>query len=346
MTTIIDVAKAAGVSFKTVSRVLNGEAGVRPATKDKVLRAAQGLNYRVNSAARMLRSKSPNLVVLFLNNPSLSYAQDVQAGAMAGCQEAGFTLVVQDPQTTDIIERIAAQDGVLGAILTPPQSDDPHILRRLKSANVPFVRIGTEQAVAGSNQVGIDDRAAAHEMTRYLLSLGHKAIGFVAGPREHDASLRRYEGYCHALAEAGVALDTRLVARGDFTYASGMAAAEHLLSESLRPTAIFASNDEMAAGCLAVAYRHNIRVPERLSVVGFDNAPIAQLVYPALTTIDQATRVMSHRAVELLDQNRRNSPGDAMGSKDAQSSVDHSVAVKLPHELIIRASTARRDSLS
>ncbi|WP_371395934.1 LacI family DNA-binding transcriptional regulator [Fretibacter rubidus] len=326
MTTIIDVAKQAGVSFKTVSRVLNGESNVRPETKDKVLQAAQALNYRVNSAARRLRSKTPHLVALFLNNPSRSYAQDVQIGAMAGCQDAGFTLVVEDPEKNGAIERLAAQDGLLGAILTPPQSDDPKIIARLNAARVPFVRIGTERSVAGSNQVGIDDRAAAVDMTNYLIGLGHRRIGFICGPQDHEASLRRYKGYCDALQAAGIAFDNDIIERGDFTYASGLTLSERLLALENRPSAIFASNDEMAAGCLAAAYRRNIRVPEKLSVTGFDDSPVARVIYPALTTLHQATRDMSQKAIALLDQKRR-------------QDSDEEIVVKLPHELVIRDST-------
>lgn len=326
MTTIIDVAKKAGVSFKTVSRVLNGESHVRPQTKEKVLKAAGALNYRVNSAARQLRSKTPHLVALFLNNPSRSYAQDVQIGVMAGCQEAGFTLVVEDPEQSGTLERLANEDGLLGFVLCPPQSDDPDILSRLSAAGVPFVRIGTEQAVEGSDQVGIDDRQAAFDMTHYLIGLGHRRIGFIRGPQHNEASRRRYAGYCDAVVDAGLTLDPAMVAQGDYTYAAGQALTEAWLGQTQPPTAIFASNDDMAAGALAAAYKHNIRVPERLSVVGFDDSPVARVIYPALTTIHQATRHMSQQAVALLDQKRRQMTED-------------DVIVKLPHELIVRDSS-------
>lgn len=326
MTTIIDVAKHAGVSFKTVSRVLNGESSVRPQTKERVLRSADILNYKVNSAARSLRSKKPHLVALLVDNPSRSYSQDVQIGAMAGCQQAGFTLVLGNPNETEALTRMLTQDGLLGAILTPPQSNDPAFLTMLRDAKVPFVRVGTEELAPGSNQVGIDDKRAAKDIMEHLIGLGHRRIGFICGPEDHAVSEHRKAGYKEALREAGILIEKKLMKSGNFAFASGLAGAEVLLTLENPPTAIFASNDDMAAGCLAAAYKHNVRVPERLSIAGFDDSPVARVIYPSLTTIHQSTREMCEHAVELLERKRR-------------EQLEGDLVVKMPHDLIIREST-------
>ena len=326
MTTIVDVAKRAGVSFKTVSRVLNGEAGVRPATKEKVLKAASELNYKINASARNLRSKRQHLIALLINNPSRNYSQDVQFGAMIGCQNAGFNLIVENPFDEESLSRLTDQTGILGVILTPPQSDDVGLIEKLIEAELPFVRVGTELDIEGSARIGIDDRQAAFDITNHLISLGHNSIALINGPPTHSVCQRRKQGYYDALEAANISIDRKLVATGDFTYASGMEHTETLLNSSRRPTAIFACNDEMAAGALAAAYKLNIRVPEQLSVVGFDDSAIARVIYPSLTTVHQSTREMAQRAIEILD----------MINKSGGEGLD---PILLPHQLIVRDST-------
>ena len=325
MTTIIDVAKLAGVSFKTVSRVLNGEQSVRPKTKEKVLAAAKALDYKINASARSLRSKRQHVIALLVNNPSRNYSDDVQFGAMIGCQNAGYNLIVENPFDEESLARLSSTSGMLGVILTPPQSDDVSLIKKLQAAEIKFVRVGTEHEFEQSIRIGIDDRQAAFDMTSYLIKLGHKQIAFIEGTSTLSVSQRRKQGYFDALDLAKFPIDRKLVAIGDFTYASGMTNAETLLNSVRRPTAIFAANDEMAAGCLAAAYKLNIRVPDQLSVVGFDDSPVARIVYPALTTIHQSTREMAQRAVEILDQSNKTH------SEEFEPTV-------LPHRLIIRES--------
>ncbi|RZV40899.1 MAG: LacI family transcriptional regulator, partial [Acidimicrobiales bacterium] len=278
MTTIIDVAKAACVSFKTVSRVLNGEPGVRPKTKEKVLKAAKDLDYRVNVSARSLRSKRRHLVALLINNPSRSYSDDLQFGAVIGCQNAGFSLLVENPFDDESLIRLVNQPGLLGAILAPPFSDNVEIINKLIAANVAFVRVGTELEIKGSSRIGIDDRQAAFDITKHLIDLGHTSIALINGPSIHHICQRRKEGYFDAIEAANIQVDRKIVTAGDFTYVSGVEHTEVMLNSSRRPTAIFAANDEMAAGCLAAAYKLNIRVPDQLSVVGFDDSPVGRVV--------------------------------------------------------------------
>ena len=327
MTTIIDVAKRAGVSFKTVSRVFSGEASVRPKTKEKVLKAASELNYQVNNAARTLRSKAPTVVVLLINNPSSNYAQDIQIGAMAMCQDLGLTLVIDDPENPKIVEKLRSQSSLLGVILTPPQSDDLGVVTQLTQNNVPIIRIGTQVTVDGTANIGIDDFTASYNITQYLIKKGHVEIGYISGPSGNNASAQRGLGFKEALINAGLRLNPAMVKKGDFTYVSGMKAAEKLLSSKDCPTAIFACNDEMAAGCLASAYKYNIKVPDALSVVGFDDSPIARMVYPALTTVHQATREMSQKAVTILYEKRR-------------ESFQSATTLTLSHHIVERESTS------
>ena len=324
--TIIDVAKEAGVSFKTVSRVMNGENSVRPATKEKVLAAAQKLNFKVNSAARRLRSKQPHVITLILHNVSRSYAQDAQIGAMAGAQELGLSLVVEDQLDKEAMARMAGDDTLLGLILIPPFSHDPVLLEELDAAGIRYMRVGSEMDSLGSITVGMDDRKASREITDYLIGLGHEHIAYIRGPGGHEVSLLRRLGYEDAMRAAGLKLRSDMIKIGDFGYASGVKASELLLDCNPRPTAIICANDEMAAGCLAAAYRNNVRVPEKLSVAGFDDSPVARVIYPSLTTIHQATREMTKRAVILL---RENSLDDATPGE----------VERMAHELIVRDST-------
>ncbi len=329
MATIIDIAKEAGVSFKTVSRVMNGETGVKQSTRDKVLKTAKDLNYITNVAARNLRSKKPNTIALFINNPSQSYSQSVQLGALKGCQSNGlFLRLYETTQSSEIIslaqQSTQTDSHIAGFILAPPLSDDIALLENLEKIGLPFVRLGTEHPGAGGIRLSIDDHKAAKDVTEHLIALGHKNIAFIKGPSDYRASQLRWAGFQAALAEAGLPLNQALIAQGDFSYASGIEAAERLLTQDSLPTAIFAANDDMAAGCLAAAYKCGIRVPDKLSLAGIDDSPIATCVYPPLTTIRQSMADMVEKAVEQL----------------SRLSVSEKTTLILPHQLIQRQSTA------
>lgn len=299
--TIIDVAKEAGVSFKTVSRVLNGASNVRPATKDKVRDAIDALDYRRNHNARNLRVQESRLIGLFFSQTSRNYLGDILWGAMQACQEEGYSLVAEDCRAdADALLALRRETHLAGAILVPPLCDDPSFLAMLRQQDVPYVRVSSDEAEDTSDNVSIDDHAAAHDMTTYLIELGHKRIGFIQGPASHRQASHRLCGYQQAMRRHGLELDETLVTSGDFRFESGMAAADYLLSQSLPPTAIFAGNDDMAAGALSFAYREGIAVPDALSIVGFDDSPIASCVTPTLTTVYQPSEALATKAVELL----------------------------------------------
>lgn len=303
-TTITDVAKQAGVSMKTVSRVLNNEPNVAKATRDRVMSVAEQLQYRPNLAARGLASSRSYLIALLDDNPSASYTMDMQKGAIEACRKAGYHLLleplsltqVEKPEVAGLITRL----GVDGVILTPPLSDSLPLRETLKLLGMPHVVVAPRHA-AESHAIRMDDEDAAFQMTNLLIDQGHTAIGFILGPEQHGASDERRAGYERAFRQAMLDLDESLIVPGDFTFRSGVAAAETLLSNhDSRPTAIFASNDDMAAGVVNVANRLGVCVPDDLSVCGFDDSPLARIIWPKLTTVAQPIRQMGRKAAELL----------------------------------------------
>jgi LacI family transcriptional regulator len=303
--TIDDVAELAGVSIKTVSRVLNQEPHVRETTRDRVLQAAKQLDYTPNVSARALAGSRSYLIGLYYDNPSPGYVGQVEQGAMAACRPAGYHLIVEEMQEagTPLRERIAAFHARVrpeGVILTPPLCDLPEVLEALDAAKASYVRIAPSRDLERSPYVYIDDRKAAQEMTLYLQALGHRDIAFIQGPPDHFAAARRCEGFLDAMASAGLPVRPERVQPGQFSFRSGSEAGERLLSSPDRPTAIFAGNDDMALGVMAVANRLHIEIPGDLSLVGFDDSPSAQVVWPQLTTVRQPAAEMAAVAAEML----------------------------------------------
>jgi LacI family transcriptional regulator len=305
--TINDVAALARVSIKTVSRVMNGEAHVRPQMRERVMRAVEALKYRPNIAARSLAGSRSFLIGLFCEHPSPSYVAEALRGAMARCREAGYHILIEQlwgDKTTfrQQLETLLTAVKMDGVILLPPVCDRDDALEILDQRAVPYVRIAPSGQLKRGPYVYMDDRKAAFDMTAHLVRLGHKKIGFIKGRAGHASSSWRHDGFQKALLAAGLKIKPHWIQPGDYTMQSGMAAAEQMLRQKDRPTAIFASNDDMAFGVMAVAQRLKLKVPEELSVVGFDDAPIAQVVWPQLTTIRQPTMKMAVQAASLLIQ--------------------------------------------
>lgn len=311
--TIIDIAKRANVSFKTVSRVLNDHPTVGSEIRARVTEAMAELDYRPNTAARMLAGPRGYAIALLISSDSMSSYQerypplffiDMQFAALLACQHAHYRFFVEvvDLGSTTLIDDLRhklAMSGVDGVLIVPPIADDRLLLDALGELDIPVVRVLPGIEPDRSASVGIDDHAGALMMTRHLLSLGHRHIAFIAGPENHLAARERRTGFCKALADAGIA-SAPMVVPGDFTFAGGMQGAEDLLSRAVPPSAIFAANDDMAIGVLAVANRRGIRVPEQLSVVGFDDSTTARLAWPALTTVRQPITALMGVAVERL----------------------------------------------
>lgn len=308
-----DVAAAAGVSMKTVSRVLNHEPNVREETRERVREAVARLQYRPNHSARSLAGQRSYVVTFAYDNPSMNYLMQIQSGVLEACRAQHYNLLLA-PLTYRHPDSIAELDSLLdhfgsdGFVLIPPLVDDLELLAHLEQRGMPYASI-SPRARNGRMGVAVDDRAAVGELIAHLVALGHRRIAHIQGHPDHGASQWRLRGYRDALALAGIRYRAEWVAAGEFTFESGMAAARTLLALPEPPTAIFAANDDMAAGVLRVAEECGRSVPGDLSVCGFDDVPISRHVTPALTTVRQPTRDMGRVAtLELLKAIR--APGE------------------------------------
>jgi len=324
---IRDVSALAGVSVKTVSRVLNGHRYVSGETKERVEKAMRELDFRPSIAARILAGTKSGQIALIYDNHSPYYMNQIQMGCWEGCHQAGMRLLAQpvdvtDPAVGDQVRGLVTETHVDGIVLSSPVTDCVAVLQALEGMDIPFVRIspGTNHALTSS--VFMDDAQAADDMTTHLINKGHRRIGFVRGHPNHMASEERLFGYRRALDRAGIAFEPALAAPGEFDFDSGVAAARRFLDSPRRPSAIFASNDDMAAGVLSVAHDMGLDVPRDLSVAGFDDTTLARMVWPQLTTIRQPTRELALAATQLLLEGVQ---------------LTHR---RLPHDLVERASVA------
>ena len=309
--TIDDVAALAGVSIKTVSRVVNREPNVRQSTRDRVNEAIAKLNYRPNRSARSLASQRSRLIALVYDDPSqydapsAGYVVRLQGGMLRSCRAAGYELLIhpcngRDPGVPRELSSLIEQMRPDGIVLAAPISNIRQIVASVAETGTPFVRLSPGAHEREGLSISTDDRQVSAEMTRYLASLGHRRIAFISGDPSHKAVGNRLPGYRDGLRQSGLQPSPELVVAGDNSVASGEAAAEVLLGLPDPPTAVFAANDDMAAGVLRVAYRRGILVPDRLSVSGFDDSALARQVYPALTTIRQPLAAMAERAANML----------------------------------------------
>jgi LacI family transcriptional regulator len=301
--TIADVATEAGFSLMTVSRVVNGEKNVRESTRDAVLKAIEKLNYHPNQAARTLAGVEPIRIGLLYSNPSAAYLSRFLLGSLEQARRHHVQLLIEkcDNGITEAETAIRGllAGGVDGIILSPPLCDSQPLLDMIAETGILAIVVANWQPNRVSI-VRIDDQEAVAAMTRHILALGHRRVGFIVGNPEHKASEQRLTGFRVAMEAAGLALPDELVAQGAFTYRSGLSAAERLLDLPDRPTAIFASNDDMAAATVAVAHRRHLDVPTDLTVCGFDDTDFAQSIWPELTTIHQPIAQMSRTAVDML----------------------------------------------
>lgn len=303
--TIDDVADRAGVSAKTVSRVLNNEPNVRPAKRELVLKASRELGYRPNPAARSLAGSRSFLLAHLHDNPVPEYVSAVNEGIYDACRANGYFLLPErvDRDKLDRLERLqtflmaSRADGV---ILSPPLCDDEDILALLKDTQTPYASLSPAHQPEDTPVMRHDDHEAAKVLVDHLISLGHKRIAMIAGPEGHTASTGRYSGFLAAMHEAGLMVDDSLIMTGDYSIRSGIEAAHKLLDARPRPTAIFAANDDMAVGAMTVLMAAGLKIPEDISIVGHDDTRLASAIWPALTTIRQPVYEMAARAAERL----------------------------------------------
>jgi LacI family transcriptional regulator len=308
--TINDVAKQAGVSIKTVSRVINNETSVRQLTREKVQLAVEELNYQPNLSARNLAGAKSFSVAYIYDNPNAYYIIDMQEGILSACKQHGFELLIHpcDAKNKNITEEVVnmvKHARIAGLILTPPLSEMPEFVKTLVDLDVKVVRIMSGDVAPDelSPCVMVNDRDAAQTITQHLIDLGHKDIAFIAGDAEHMSTIERYKGYRRALKASNIDFDKTLVIEGDYSFDSGVSGAKQLMScesKNTRPTAIFSCNDEIAAGALFAARLMNISIPEQLSIVGFENSPFSRQTWPKLTTADQPNNQIAEDAANLL----------------------------------------------
>jgi len=339
--TIRHVAADAGVSLQTVSRVINKEPNVRPEMLQRVQASIAKLGYVPSIAAqRMGGSRSYLIVGLndrertiadWRSRQGTDWVDQMLLGGMLTCAEHGYRLMVEliDTHSDHIARELLGAIAALqpdGVILTPPHSENALITRLLEAEGISFARIGSLKS-GGGFALTMDDEGAARLATQHLVDLGHRRIGFIAGPADYELSGWRVAGWQDAMASAGLATDG-LLAQGDFGFTSGRAAATALLGGPIPPSAIIASNDQMALATLELARERGLSVPADLSIVSFDDTPIVRFAHPPLTAIVQPIAAVTARAVELI-----------IDAKAGRPLPDAPVVV--PATLVVRASTTR-----
>lgn len=339
--TLADVAKHAGVGTTTVSRVINGDdASVRPVTRERVRTAIRKLNYVPNVSARALAgARHYRVALIYAAEAAFSFylgslvVNTLDAVTRKGMHMSVLKLPPELTETEMLDQLQEAMTDVDGFVVPPPLADQQFIRNFLQSADVPSVFLSGLPGKGRSRRVYIDDFAAAYEMTDHLLSLGHRRIGFIRGLASVFESEERERGFLEAHRRSGLEVDNALIAQGNFTYESGLEAAEALLSHSDRPSAIFASNDEMALACISVAHKMGLSVPGDLSVGGFDASPLSVCVTPSLTSIEQPLAVMAEHAVDALADLLKNA------DREDDPHADRTPVI-VAHKLILGGSTA------
>jgi len=308
MPTIRDVAREAGVSVKTVSRVLRGESNVRSKTRDRVHATIAKLNYAPSAMARHLGSLEASGIGMLYGDPSSGYQARLNHAMLKACSNAQRYLAVElfDERSSawvEQVERFLDRTKVNYMVLVPPMCDSLELHDVLKRRKIQYVLISPSRPISGTNVITMDDRLAGYEATKYLINKGHRRISHIAGHEKHVVTFLRRQGYEDAISDAGIDLDFDLyVKNGRFRFKEAMLCAEEVLALPQPPTAIFAANDQMAVAVIMVAQKRGLRIPEDLSIIGFDNTLIASSVWPSLTTVGQPYDEVSTLAVSLLNR--------------------------------------------
>jgi LacI family transcriptional regulator len=333
--TIKDVARVAGVSLKTVSRVINNEPTVKESTRDKVKTAIRELNYQPDMSARNLRGNTSYAIGLVYDNPNPYYVVDVQNGVLETCRELGYSLQIHpcSAQSADIVTELTdlvRHSRLAGLVIAPPISENRAIVDGLIKEGISFVRIisASTPPESAAPCVYVNDKKAAYSVTEHLIQQGHKQIAFLWGEEEHLSSSERYHGYRDALAAHNIPEQSDLVLPGAYSFESGFQRAKSLFSSENCPTAVIGCNDEIGAGVLAAAKSVGKAVPEELAVAGFENSPFSQQAQPPMTTAAQAIKDVAKLASLKLITSMR----PQLAPKDIPSG-------EFVPELIVREST-------
>ena len=288
--TINDVARVAGVSKKTVSRVINRSPLLNEETRERVESVIRELGYVPNPQARALALGRNFLVGLIHDNPNAQMVLNVQQGILEGLQGTEFEMVVRpvdrnSSMLLDDVRDFLERQRLFAVVLLPPISENDALARLCDELGCRYVRMGSVQLDDAQHMIASNDRVAVREATDFLIQQGHRLIALIEGPDGFRSARERRLGFEDALKAAGIRLPRSLIAAGNYTFETGVTAANRLLDLSPRPTAIFASNDEMAAGVVYAARERGLSVPEDVSVIGFDDTPIAAHIWPPLTTV-------------------------------------------------------------
>jgi LacI family transcriptional regulator len=330
---IKEVARMAGVSTATVSRVVNGAAFVEEETQQKVLTAIRALNYVPNLLAKGLKNRSGGFIGLVITEISHEYFASVISCIEDAVSSHGYTLILANTKgqsraaETEVLHRLLGRE-VDGIILMTP-SLDPDVFRAMRRASPPVVAFDCYQETKDAHRVLLDEYLAGRLAADHLVALGHRALYCITGPSQGFVSDQRLRGFRDALADRGIELGENRVFFGDFEYASGLEAARRILRDRLPVTAIWAQNDLMALAAIGELQRAGLSVPGDLSVLGMDDAPVASFSHPRLSTIRQPLEAMAKKTVDIL-----------MKLREGGGSARKRVAFE--PTLIVRESTARR----
>lgn len=303
--TINDIARLANVSKKTVSRVINESPFVREETRARINDIIKRVGFTPDPQARALAFRRSFLIGLIYDNPNAPYVINFQEGALGALRRMGYELVVHpcdrhsEEFLTDI-RRFITRQKLDGVVMLPPVSENSTLADMLRKLECPYIRVIAAALDDPKNLVMSMDRQSAAEVAEHLAKLGHRRIAMIMGPRTYRSAIERLEGFSNALADRGLSLPPEFVAEGAYTFESGAACADLLLSRTPRPTAIFAGNDETAAGVYRTAYLRGVKIPDELTVIGFDDSPLASRLCPSLTTMRQPIRDMGRIAAEKL----------------------------------------------
>ncbi|HOQ08061.1 MAG TPA: LacI family DNA-binding transcriptional regulator [Clostridiales bacterium] len=334
MSTIKDVAKRAGVSVATVSRVINGSSRVSPATAKKVRTAVAELNYRPNLLGRNLRKTRSERVLVLIPNIANPFYAEIVKGVEDVASQHGYSIMLcntdSDPEREKRYVKMLKSRLADGAILMASEMTGEELTEL--SLEIPIVQCCEYKAGLPITHVSINNEMAAYKAVKHLIGLGHKKIAFIGARNQFLSSLRRKEGYLRALEEAGIDFDPACCAYGDYSYESGFRIMKQLLKLDPRPTAVFCVSDMMAIGAIRSAMEENLLVPEDLAVCGFDNIHFSSMFKPAITTVSQPMYDLGCMAMEALIN-------IIEGKKEGTAEYF------LEHELIIRESTVKQDSV-
>lgn len=331
--TINDVARIAGVSKRTVSRVLNESPKVNDETRKEIQRVIKQLKYVPSPQARGLASSRSYLLGLLYDDPNALFIHAIQRGILNVCVDAGYEMVVHpcEHRSRNLVanvKRFITRSKLDGVIILPPLSANDNLAKALDKEGFHYVRLAALPVDRTDRCIVCPDRSVMAHLAQHFVELGHKHIALITGPRYRLASEERLEGFRAGLQELGVTLAEQDVVEGDFTYESGIAGGRELLTRKRPPTAIFATNDEMAAGVIHAAWEMGIRVPQDLSVAGYDDSPLASKIVPPLTTFRRKNEIMAALAVRKL-----------MAAIDGRRNDAAAIQSELAPELVVRQST-------